>query len=69
MTSKEYKVADYLGDRYFLYVVRGFETPKPCFTLIRNPLSSGLCFEKHEIVSSQTFWTGDVSADVVSNCF
>lgn len=68
MTSKEYKVADYLQDRYFLYVVRGFETPRPFFTVVRNPLRASLMLEKHEVVSYQTFWSGDVTNDLVSNC-
>ena len=68
MTNKEYKVADYLRDRYFLYIVRGFETPKPFFSLIRDPLTSGLNLAKHEVVSEQTFWIGDVTGNLVSNC-
>ena len=68
MTNKEYQVADYLRDRYFLYIVRGFETPKPFFTIVRDPITAGLDLQKHDVVSHQTFWTGDVTSGFASNC-
>lgn len=60
MTDKEYRMADFLRDRYFLYVVRGFETPKPFYTVIQDPISSKLEFEKHEFLSRQIFWSSEV---------
>ncbi|MBR1871290.1 MAG: DUF3883 domain-containing protein [Kiritimatiellae bacterium] len=68
MTSKEYRVAEYLKERYFLYILRGFETPKPFFTLIQNPLASDIEFSNHEIVMHQTYWTGEVKKSLASNC-
>ena len=68
LTNKEYNIADYLKERYFLYVVRGFETPHPFFTVVRDPISSGLELKKHEIVSQQVTWFGNVTNDLISNC-
>ena len=55
MTDKEYRVANEIGDRYFLYVVKNFEE-MPTAVNIRNPLKSSLAFNKHERVVTQISW-------------
>jgi hypothetical protein len=52
MTDKEYRVANEIGDRYFLYVVKNFEEI-PMAINIRNPLKSSLDFNKYERLVTQ----------------
>lgn len=63
MTEKEYQIADSLRDRYFLYVVRGFNTPHPFPSLIRNPImvSNELQLHQQERTETLTFWNGAIT--------
>lgn len=63
MTDKEHRVADYLKDRYYLFLLRGFATPCPFYTLICNPLASGLDFNEQKVVTQQTVWSSKISKD------
>jgi len=56
LTTKEYTVAELLGDRFFLFVVRNF-VEKPYHTMFQNPLRSDLVFERRENVTVQVSWT------------
>jgi len=59
MTSKEYRVAGELGNRFFLYVVTNFaEIPLPIN--IRNPIHSNLVFNKVERPVIQTSWNSKI---------
>lgn len=61
MTEKEFKMAQYLTSRFFLYVVTDFaHTPKP--QLIENPLSTSIVFEERTIKSEQRIWVAQISA-------
>ena len=61
MTEKEFKMAQYLASRFFLYVVTDFaHTPKP--RLIENPLASGISFEERAIKSEQRIWIAQITA-------
>jgi hypothetical protein len=55
LTPKEYAIAGILRDRFFLFVVRNFED-EPFHDLFRNPLSSGLGFQRVERTIVQTSW-------------
>lgn len=55
-TSKEYKMAQMLEDRFFLFVVRNF-VEMPAHTLVQHPIESGLIFERHESTSVQVCWS------------
>lgn len=65
MTDKEYQIAETLQDRYFLYVVRGFNTPHPFPSLIRNPISvaSDLQLEKKSQDITISFWNGKITSE------
>ena len=56
LTSKEYKAAELLRDRFFLFVVRNF-SEKPCHTIFQDPVSSELVFEQRETVMVQVSWS------------
>lgn len=64
MTDKEYQIAETLQDRYFLYVVRGFDTPHPFPSLIRNPISVAheLQLEKKSQDITISFWNGAITS-------
>ena len=47
MTEKEHKVAEYLGERYFLCVVRNF-AERPEISIFGNPLADTLEFTRRE---------------------
>ena len=59
ITQKEHSVASLLRDRYFLFVVKNFRDV-PSYQLFRDPLNSGLAFEKIEQKVVQTSWAARV---------
>jgi hypothetical protein len=56
LTSKEYKIAQFLEDRFYLFVVRNF-VEKPYHTIFQNPLKSKLVFDRREAVTVQVSWS------------
>jgi hypothetical protein len=61
MTPKEHRVAEYLGDRYFLCVVRNF-SEKPALSIFRNPLAGDLDFVRRERQQTLETWHARISA-------
>lgn len=61
MTSKEHRVAEHLGDRYYLCVVRSF-IEKPVLSLYRNPLKHGFEFTPRERCQTTITWHSRVPA-------
>lgn len=61
MTSKEHQVAEYLGNRYFLCVVRNF-TESPVISLFQNPLDQGLGFIRRELQQTSLTWHARIPA-------
>lgn len=59
MTRKEHSVATLLRSQYFLFVVKNFRD-SPTHQLFRDPLNSGLAFEKVEQKIIQTSWAARV---------
>ena len=59
LTEKEYRVAQLLGDRYFLFIVKNFRA-KPFHELIQNPLASRLRFAATSIQITSTTWQAAV---------
>jgi len=59
LTSKEYQVAEFFRDRYFLFVVRNF-AEKPFHTLFQDPIMSELSFERRETIAVQISWTASI---------
>jgi hypothetical protein len=55
MTQKEHRVANLLGDRYYLCVVRNF-VERPFLSLFRNPLEQGLEFVRRERIQTTLSW-------------
>ncbi len=61
LTEKEFKMAQYLSARFYLYVVTDFaHTPKP--RVIENPLDAGIAFEERAIKSEQRIWVAQIAA-------
>ncbi len=61
MTEKEFKMAQYLTSRFFLYVVTDFaHTPIP--RVIENPLEAGIEFEERSVKSEQRVWVAQIAA-------
>lgn len=60
MTDKEFRTAECLEDRFYLYVVANF-IEKPTTIVVPNPLSSKLDFEPHRVETTQTVWCADIS--------
>jgi hypothetical protein len=56
LSSKEYKVAQMLANRFFLFVVQNF-VEKPFHTIYQNPLNSNLVFDRRETVTTQISWS------------
>jgi len=56
MTEKEYTVANDLGERYCLFLVKNF-IMKPTHKYVFNPLNSGLSFKKIERAVVQTSYS------------
>lgn len=59
MTKKEHSVASVLRDQYFLFVVKNFRE-NPFHQLFRDPLNSGLTFERIDQKIIQTSWAARV---------
>ena len=59
LTPKEYKMADLLSDRFFLFVVKNFRE-SPTHDIHQNPLSGGLQFTKKERVIIQVSWLANI---------
>jgi hypothetical protein len=59
LTCKEYKVAQFLENRYYLFVVRNFNE-KPYHTVFQNPLKSKLIFERRESAIIQISWATNI---------
>jgi len=55
MTPKEYRVAESLKNRFFLFVVRNFRE-SPSHDIFQNPLGGPLEFRKIERVTIQVSW-------------
>lgn len=61
LTEKEFKMAQYLSVRFYLYVVTDFaHAPKP--RVIENPLDAGITFEERSVKSEQSVWVAQISA-------
>jgi hypothetical protein len=61
MTPKEHRVAEYLGERYFLCVGRNF-SEKPTMSIYRNPLKEGLEFVRRERKQTIETWHARICA-------
>ena len=55
MTPKEHQLAESLGERFFLFVVKNFRET-PFHEIYQDPLSSSLQFAKKERVTVQVSW-------------
>lgn len=61
LTEKEFKMAQYLSRRFYLYVVMDFaHIPKP--RVIENPLNVGIVFEERSVKSEQRIWVAQIAA-------
>lgn len=61
LTEKEFKMAQYLSNRFYLYVVTDFaHSPKP--RVIEDPLRSGISFEERAVKSEQRIWVAQIAA-------
>lgn len=61
LPEKEFKMAGYLDERFFLYVVTDFaRTPKPL--VIRNPINRGVSFEEKLVESKSKVWVAQIAA-------
>jgi len=61
LTEKEYKIANYLQSRFYLYVVADF-AHTPVATVIENPLNAGITFEEKTLSSEQKLWVAQWAA-------
>jgi len=59
LTSKEHKTAQFLENRYYLFVVHNF-IEKPYHTIHQNPLNSKLFFERRETAIVQVSWSASI---------
>ena len=59
LTSKEYRTAQILENRYYLFVVRNF-IEQPFHTVFQNPINSALAFDRRESVSIQVSWSTNI---------
>jgi hypothetical protein len=60
LTQKEYQVAKYLKENYFIFIVKNF-IKKPVHSIFRNPVISGeLRFNKKEQLIAQVSWSANV---------
>lgn len=55
LTNKEYLVAQALNKRFYLFVVKDFSR-KPFYSVLNDPINSGLIFKCDKIVSTQINW-------------
>lgn len=60
LTSKEYSLAKFLEDRFYLFVVRNF-SEKPFHTIFQNPLKTKLVFDRRETVTVQVSWSANIA--------
>lgn len=61
LTEKEFRMAEYLNRRFYLYVVTNFaQTPKPC--VIEDPVNSGITFEPQSVESKSKVWVAQIAA-------
>jgi len=61
LTEKEFKMAEYLQKRFYLYVVSDF-AHTPLATVVEDPLNAGIAFEKHSVKSEQKLWVAQWAA-------
>ena len=61
LTNKEYRVAQILENRFFLFVVQNF-VEKPFHTIYQDPLNSSLVFEKRETRMTQISWSTSIGS-------
>ncbi len=61
LTEKEFRVAEYLRARFYLYVVTNFST-HPVPKVIEDPLSSGIDFQHKVMESTSKVWVAHVAA-------
>ncbi len=59
LTDKEYRTAQVLENRYYLFVVRNF-VEQPFHTVFQNPLNSALAFDRRESVTIQVSWSTNI---------
>jgi len=59
MTRKEFNVARFLRDRFFLFVAKNFRET-PCHSLFRDPISCGLEFKRVEKRTIEISWSTKV---------
>lgn len=59
LTSKEYNTAQFLDNRFYLFVVRNF-IEKPYHTVFQNPLKSNLIFDRRESLTVQVSWSANI---------
>ena len=59
LTPKEYEVASFMKDRFFLFVVKNFEE-SPFHEIFQDPLSGALSFRRDEKVVIQVSWLTSV---------
>lgn len=59
LTNKEYNVAQYMKDKYFLFVVKNFRE-SPFHKIIQHPFNSQLNFKKIETRITQISWNARV---------
>jgi len=61
LTEKEFKMAGFLKQRFYLYVVTSFsKSPRP--VVIEDPLSAGIAFEERAVSSVQKVWVCNIAA-------
>ena len=61
MTNKEYRVADYLQNRYYLCVVSNF-AEEPVLSMFQNPARHGIELVRREREQSMITWHARISA-------
>lgn len=61
LTEKEFKMADYLKNRFYLYVVSDF-AHTPVAKIVENPLNAGISFESKKVSSEQKLWVAQWNA-------
>jgi hypothetical protein len=64
LTDKEYRAAQVLEDRFFLFVVRNF-VDRPFHTIYQDPAHSDLRFDRRESVSIQITWSTSVGGRIL----
>ena len=62
LTEKEFRMAEYLKKRFYLYVVSGFSSNAPRPIIVDDPLSAGITFEEKTIEYKQKVWVAKMAA-------